>query len=93
MGLPNYEVLMALLANLKWTSDKLLNAETYATPGRPRALQLEDEFLAVLMKLRLGWLSIDISEMFGVSVATFSCIFAKWIRVLYTELRYVYSLQ
>ena len=52
MGLPNYQVLMVLLAYLKRKSDNLFDAETHATPGRPRALQLEDEFLAVLMKLR-----------------------------------------
>ena len=54
MGLPNYQVLMALLPFVKWTSDNLLDTETLATPGRPRARQHEDEFLAVLMKLRLG---------------------------------------
>ena len=31
--------------------------EPHATLGRPRALQLQDEFLAVLMRMRLGLLS------------------------------------
>ena len=81
---------MALLTYLKQSSGKVLDMEPHATPGRPRALQLEDEFLAVLMRLRLGLLSEDIAERFGVSVATFSRIFAKWIRVLYRELRMLF---
>ncbi len=85
-GLPNYQVLMAFLTFLKRSSAEVLDMEPHATPGRPRTLQLEDEFLAVLMRLRLGLLSEDVVERFGVSVATFSRIFAKWIRVLYREL-------
>ena len=90
-GLLNYQVLMALLAYLKWTSDNLLDAEPLlATLGRPTTLQLEDEFFAVLMKQQLGLLSEDIAERFSISVATFSRIFVKWIGVLYKELRLLF---
>ena len=86
-GLPNYRVLMAFLTYLKRSSGEVLDVEPHATPGRPRALQLKDELLGVLIRLRLGLLSEDVAERFGVSVATFSRMFAKWIRVLYRELR------
>ena len=87
-GLPNYQVLVALLAYLKQSSDAVVDTETI--PGRPRALQIEDEFLAVLMRLRLGVLSENVAERFGVSTATFSCIFTKWIRLLYRELKLLF---
>ena len=56
-GLPNYQVLMAFLTYLKRSSSEVLDMEPHATLGRPRALQLQDEFLAVLMRMRLGLLS------------------------------------
>ena len=54
--------------------------------GRPRKLQLEDEFFAVLLRLRLGLLNTDVADRFGISGATMTRIITKWICILYKEL-------
>ncbi|XP_065675917.1 uncharacterized protein LOC136073911 isoform X2 [Hydra vulgaris] len=48
--------------------------------GRCRKLCSQDEFLLVLMKLRLGLLSNDLVDRFSVSLGTVSKIFKSWIR-------------
>ena len=50
--------------------------------SRPRKLQQEDEFFTVLMRLRLGLLNTDVADRFGVSGATMTGIFIKWICIL-----------
>ena len=45
----------------------------------PGKLSLVDEFLMVLMKLRLGLLNEDLGYRFGVSNSTVSRIFHKWL--------------
>ena len=50
-------------------------------------LTLMDEFLMVLMKLRLSLLNEDLSYRFGVSVSTVSRIFHKWLEVMYIRLK------
>ncbi|CAC5379541.1 unnamed protein product [Mytilus coruscus] len=47
-----------------------------------RTLSLRQEFLLTLMKLRLGLLSEDLADRFGISTATVSSVFTTWIRVL-----------
>ena len=89
-GMPNYQVLMALLAYIKRLSDAVTDTHIAPGPGRPKSLKIEDEFLAVLMRLRLGLLVEDVSERFGVSVDTYSRIFAKWIKLLSRELRLLF---
>ena len=49
-------------------------------------LGVEDEFLLVLMKLRLGSSNVDLSVRFHVSEATVSRLFTKWINYLYVRL-------
>ncbi|VDI47718.1 Hypothetical predicted protein [Mytilus galloprovincialis] len=51
-----------------------------------RTLSLRQEFLLTLMKLRLGLLSEDLADRFGISTATVSSVFTTWIRVLYSKL-------
>ena len=48
--------------------------------GRSRKLHSKDEFLLMLMKIRLGLLSTDIADRFSISVSTCSEIFQCWIR-------------
>ncbi|XP_065665774.1 uncharacterized protein LOC136087229 [Hydra vulgaris] len=50
--------------------------------GRARKLCSKDEFLLVLMKLRLGSLYQDLAVRFNVAVSTCSEIFQSWIRAM-----------
>ena len=50
------------------------------------SLSLEDDFLLVLMKLRLGLSTIDLAVKFNVSEATVSKLFTTWINYLYLRL-------
>ena len=50
-------------------------------------LSLMDEFLMVLMKLRLGLLNEDLGYRFGVSNSTVSRIFHKWLECMYCRLK------
>ena len=49
-------------------------------PGPERKLRLEQEFLLMLMKLRLALLTIDLGFRFHVSATTVSSIFITWIK-------------
>ena len=49
-------------------------------------LSVEDDFLLVLMKLRLGLSTIDLAVRFNVSEATVSKLFTTWINYLYVRL-------
>ena len=50
-------------------------------------LTLMDEFLMVLMKLRLGLLNEDLGYRFGVSNSTVSRTFHKWLESMYIRLK------
>ena len=58
------------------------------TLTRPSAhkLSAEDEYLLVLMKLRMGLSTIDLAERFGVTESTVVNIFLTWINYLYVTL-------
>lgn len=53
---------------------------------RNHTLAIEDEFLLVLMKLRLGLTNLDLAIRFRVSEATVSNIFITWLNFLYIRL-------
>ena len=53
----------------------------------PGKLSLMDEFLMVLMKLRVGLLNEDLGYRFGVSNSTVSRIFHKWLESMYCRLK------
>lgn len=56
--------------------------ESYSAP-----LTLRDEFLLVLMKLRLNLMNEDLAHRFGVHKTSVSKIFHKWLHVLYCRLK------
>ena len=53
----------------------------------PGKLTLMDEFLMVLMKLRLNLLNEDLGYRFGVASSTVSRNFHKWLEVMYMRLK------
>jgi len=62
--------------------------ETSETKTRPSAhnLPVEDEFLMLLMKLRMGLSNIDLGERFNVSDSTVNNILLSWINYVYEVL-------
>ena len=56
-------------------------------PGRPRILTTFQEFVLVLMRLRLGLFERDLAHRFEISESTVSVIFRTWIRFLRLELQ------
>ncbi|XP_046864361.1 uncharacterized protein LOC124458378 [Xenia sp. Carnegie-2017] len=54
--------------------------------GRPRALSCYEEYILVLMRLRLGLFEKDLAHRFGVAVGTVSNIIRKWIKLLRAKL-------
>ena len=47
----------------------------------PKKLSQRDDFLLILMRLRLGLLNEDLAERFGVSPTLCSIIFTTWIKL------------
>ncbi|XP_067030478.1 uncharacterized protein [Acropora muricata] len=67
---------------------KVFNAQSNSSQlGRPRKLTTFQEFVLVLMKLRLGLFNRDLAHRFKVSLTSVSVIFRTWIRFLRTELQ------
>ena len=82
-GIPDTKTFQALFEELQPGMEK----ET--DNGRPRSMRLIDEFLLVLMRLRLGLLLEDLSDRFNISTSTCSAIFNRWIDYLDTELEFL----
>lgn len=55
-------------------------------PRNTHAFSVENEFLLVLMKLRMGLTNLDLSARFGCSDATISRILTTWINFIYLRL-------
>jgi len=55
-------------------------------PGRPRKLKTFDEYILVLVKLRLGLFNHDLAHRFKISESSVSLTFRTWIRFLRREL-------
>ena len=92
-GLPTYEVFVALFHYLEpqVLSTRQKETEPYAVArGRKRKLDLNEEFLAVLMRLRLGLLVEDAADRFAISPATMSKIFTTWIKVMSKAMKVIF---
>ncbi|XP_015770603.1 PREDICTED: uncharacterized protein LOC107349020 [Acropora digitifera] len=95
-GFPNYKTLMLCYdivkdsaKNISFGSHERRNFDCPAVlqPGRPRALTTFQEFILVLMRLRLGLFEKDLAHRFRISESTVSIIFRTWIRFLRLELQ------
>ena len=58
--------------------------------GRKRKLDLEEEMLAVFMRLRLGLLLEDIADRFEIGLSTASKQFTTWIKIMAVELKFLF---
>ena len=66
--------------------DAMLSAYPRMRQGPSRKLTLEQEFLLILIKLRVGLLQYDLAHRFGISPGKVSQIFITWIKLLSKEL-------
>ena len=98
-GLPNYSTFMSFFEYLEpaasrmhvWRGEKAeLKRAASGVVGRShhmdRKLSLIDEFLAVLMRLRLGLLVEDVCQRFGISASYYCKLFTTWVVFLAKEL-------
>ena len=51
-------------------------------PGRKRDVGLKEEFILVLLRLKLGLMERHLPDMFAVSVSTVSRVYMAWVRFL-----------
>ena len=91
-GLPTYAVYKALFDYLE---PKLMHARRESvvsdtSKGRKRKLTLMEEFLSVLMRLRLGLVVEDVADRFHISTGTYSKIFHTWIKVFAREMKVIF---
>ena len=95
-GFPNYKTLMLCFDMVKDAAKnisygnydrKCFDCPPVWQPGRPRILTTFQEFVLVLMRLRLGLFERDLAHRFEISESTVSVIFRKWIRFLRLELK------
>ena len=64
----------------------LMKMRTILTRPSAHELSVEDDYLLVLMKLRMGLSTIDLAERFCVTESTVVNIFLTWINCLYVTL-------
>ncbi|XP_077533318.1 uncharacterized protein LOC144145537 isoform X2 [Haemaphysalis longicornis] len=91
-GLPNVKVFEALFKYLEprarnmtyWGSDDKKQGETR---GRPKEIDLRNEFFMVLVRLRTGMSTEEVARNFMLSESQVSRIFSTWINFLQRELR------
>ena len=90
-GLPTYAVFKALFDYLE---PKMLHARRDSikdnSKGRKRKLSLMEEFLSVLMRLRLGLVMEDVADRFQISIGTCSRVFHTWIKVTAQEMKVIF---
>ena len=67
-------------------NDPYLKPGDYNRPGPNRKLTLEQEFLLVMMRLRVGLLVPDLAFRFNVTTGLISSIFTTWIKLMKKEL-------
>jgi hypothetical protein len=83
-GLPDFETFNALFESLKKIGADCMNVDDCSLMEKPslRKLRLVDEFLMVLMRLRLGLLVNDLEFRFKISASRISRIFTSWINIM-----------
>ena len=93
-GFPNYSTMVLCFnllkekaANLSYGNHQRLNFDIAQKSGTKRKLSLWQEFILVLLRLRLGLFEKDLANGFRVSVSTPSDIFRTWIRFMKSELQ------
>ena len=102
-GIVNFGTFMLLFNSIAevavklnyWQGKDSLKEKSYLTdegrqkPGPQRKMRLIDEFLMVMMRLRLGLLEQDLADRFCVSTSTVSRILITWYSVLADHLRHL----
>ncbi|KAK3083832.1 hypothetical protein FSP39_003835 [Pinctada imbricata] len=100
-GIPNAYSFEALFNEIKDDAEEQTGRKTKNIPmetdetrsrgesGRPRSLRLIDEFLLVLMRIRLGLLLEDLADRFRISTNTCGAIFNKWIDYLDVQFQFL----
>ncbi len=86
-GLPNSGTFYALFDEF----DDMYIENIEESRGRQRSLRMIDEFLMVMMRLRLGLLLEDLAGRFKVSKAACSDIISRWINYLDEKLDFLVS--
>lgn len=99
-GFPNYGTFKALFDYLKdaaatkrnWRGGETANKSHFSDrfqrkPGPDSKLTLEEEFLIVMIRLKVGLFQKDLALRFGLSEATISRVFTSWINLMYIELK------
>ena len=95
-GFPNYDTLMLCYNLIKDHAEnisyggydrKTFDAPKFSKPGRPRILNKFQEFVLVMMRLRLGLFEQDLAHRFNISKTAVSVIIRTWIRFLRMELQ------
>jgi len=99
-GFPNYGTFKALFDYLKdaaatkrnWRGGETANKSHFSDrfqrkPGPDLKLTLEEEFLIVMIRLKVGLFQKDLALRFGLSEATISRVFTSWINLMYIELK------
>ena len=66
---------------------------TSSKPGPSRSLSHLEEFILVLMRLRVGLFMNDLADRFGISIGHASKIFTTWINFLFHELPLLFPFQ
>lgn len=91
-GMPNFEMFMAVFNWLQykaklvtyWRGHKQTKEKVTAAE---RKLSLDEEFLLVMVRLKVGLMVFDLAKRFGVSTGTVSSICTTWVNLMYVELR------
>ena len=78
-GLPNFSILIHIF-NL---------VSPFIKSGPTTSLTKFQQFILVLMRMRLDSLLQDLANRFGISMATVSRIFERWIDVMYIRLKFL----
>ncbi|CAN7937333.1 unnamed protein product [Ixodes hexagonus] len=90
-GLPEYGVFKAFYDFLAPRAAVMkywkCNERTKEMKGRPREMELIEEFFMVLVRLRTGMAGKEMARNFGVSEGTLSKVFTTWMNFLQRELK------